>query len=57
MSINAQHRMMKYEMKEISNWKQIEIILLKKERNRRRKEISEERRREMEESYNDKTYK
>jgi len=45
--------MMKYEMKEIWNWKQVEIILWKEQRDRERKEISEEKRREMEESNND----
>jgi len=36
-------------MKEIWNWKRIEIILWKEQGNRGRKEISEERRREVEE--------
>jgi len=54
-SINAHYRMMKYEMKEIWNWKQVEIILWKEQKDRERKEISEERR-EVEESDNDITY-
>ena len=49
--------MMKYEMKEILNWKQVEIILWKEKRDRGRNKISEERRKEVEESYNDMTYK
>jgi len=40
MSINAQYRMMRYEMKEIWNWKQVEIILWKEQRDRGREEIS-----------------
>ena len=48
---------MKYEMKEIWNCKQVEIIVWKEQRDRGRKEISEERRREVEESDNDRTYK
>jgi len=49
--------MTKYEMKEIWNSKQVEIILWNEQRDRGRKEISEERRREVEESDNDRTYK
>jgi len=48
MGISTQYRMMKYEMKEIWNWKQVEIILWKEQRDKGIKEISEERRREME---------
>jgi len=55
--INAQYRIMKYEMKQIWIWKQVEIILWKEQRDRGRKEISEERRREEKESDNDMTYK
>ena len=48
---------MKYEMKEIWNWKQVEIILWKEQRDRGRNEISEEKRREVEEEWdNDRTY-
>jgi len=47
--INAQYKM----IKQIWNWKQIEIILWKKkEAEEGRKEISEERMREVEESDN-----
>jgi len=50
--------MMKYEIKEIWNSKQVEIILWKEGRDRRRrKEISEERKSKVKESDNDKTYK
>jgi len=48
---------MKYEMKEIWNWKRVEIILWKEQRDIRRKLISEEKRREVEESNNDMKYK
>jgi len=48
---------MKYEMKEIWNWKQVEIILWKEQRDRGRNEISEEKRREVKGSDNDRTYK
>jgi len=48
--------MMKYEIKEIWNWKQVEIVLWKEQRDRGRKEISKERRREVKESDNDMTY-
>ena len=48
---------MKYEMKEIWNWKQVEIILWKEQRDRGRNEISEEKRREVKESDNNRTYK
>ena len=57
MGINAQYRMMKYEMKEIWNWKQVEITLWKEQRDKGIKEISEERRREMEQLDNDMAYK
>jgi len=48
---------MKYKMKEIWNWKQVEKILWKEQRDKGGKEISEERIREVEESDNDMTYK
>jgi len=48
--------MMKYEIKEIWNWKQVKIILWKEQRDKWRKKISKERRREVEESDNDMTY-
>jgi len=57
MGINAQYRMMKYEMKEIWNWKQVEITLWKEQRDKGIKEISEERRRGMEQLDNDMAYK
>jgi len=48
---------MKYEMKEILNWKQVKIILWRNKRDIGRKEISKERRREVEEEWdNDRTY-
>jgi len=53
---NIEHRMMKYEMKEIWNWKQVEIILWKEQRDRGRKEISEERMREVKELDSDMRY-
>jgi len=37
---------MKYEMKELWNWKQVETILWKKQKDRRRNQISEERKKE-----------
>jgi len=56
-SPNKDTWMMK-QMKQIWNWKQIEIILWKnKETEEGRKEISEEGRREVEWSDNERTYK
>jgi len=56
--VNTQYRMMmKYEMKETWNWKQVEITLWKEQRDKGMKEISEERRKKIEQSDNDMTYK
>jgi len=54
--INAYYIMMKYEMKEILNWKQVKIILWK-EQKRHRKKRDKWRKKEVEEQWdNDRTY-